>query len=85
MDGSKRGKTNDEGLDVVPGLGLSSVGKQVHDDGTLLDGSLDREKSLSGNLRSTANRVQLAEHSSRRLNLPTLSTGCNYDSKTRDF
>ena len=38
----------DEGLDVGPGLGLGSIGKQVHDNGTLLDGSVDIEKVLTG-------------------------------------
>lgn len=32
-----------------PGLGLSSVGKQVHDDGTALNGVVDLEQVLAGN------------------------------------
>lgn len=39
----------DEGLQGGPGLGLSGVGEQVHDDGTLLDGLGDIEQVLAGN------------------------------------
>jgi len=39
----------DLGLDSRPGLTLGSIGKQVHDDGTLGDGLVDLEESLSWN------------------------------------
>jgi hypothetical protein len=38
----------DQRLDLVPSLGLSGITEQVHDDGTLLDGLVDREQGLSG-------------------------------------
>lgn len=37
----------DLGLDSRPGLGLSSITEQVHDDGTLGDGLIDIEEVLS--------------------------------------
>lgn len=37
----------DLGLDVGPGLGLGSIGQQVHDDGTLADGLVDLEEVLA--------------------------------------
>jgi hypothetical protein len=37
----------EEGLDGGPGLGLGSIGKKVHDDGTLLDGLVDVEQVLA--------------------------------------
>lgn len=39
----------DLGLDVGPGLGLSGIGKEVHDDGTAGDGLIDIEEVLAGN------------------------------------
>ena len=38
----------EEGLDGGPGLRLGSIGKQVHDDGTLLDGLINVEQVLAG-------------------------------------
>lgn len=38
-----------ERSNLRPGLGLGGIGKQVHDDGSSVDGLLDGEKSLSGN------------------------------------
>lgn len=38
----------DLGLDVGPGLGLGSIGQEVHDDGTLGDGLVDLEEVLAG-------------------------------------
>jgi len=38
----------DEGSDLGPCLGLSSVGEEVHDDSTPVDGLLDGEEGLSG-------------------------------------
>ena len=38
---------SEEGLDGGPGLGLSSIGKKVHDNGTLLDGLVDVEQVLA--------------------------------------
>ncbi len=40
----------DEGFDFLPCLRLSGIGKQVHDDGSFLDGFLDGEEGLSGDL-----------------------------------
>lgn len=37
----------DEGLNVLPGLGLSSVGQEVHDDATPVDSLFDREQGLA--------------------------------------
>jgi hypothetical protein len=37
----------DEGLDLGPGLGLGRVRKEVHDDGTSLDGLGDVEEGLT--------------------------------------
>ena len=37
------------GLDGGPGLGLSSVGQQVHDNGTAGDGLIDVEEVLASN------------------------------------
>lgn len=37
------------GLDGGPGLALSGVGEQVHDDGTAGDGLIDIEQVLAGN------------------------------------
>lgn len=45
-------KTHDERLDVLPGLGLSSIREEVHDDSTTVDSLIDGEESLSGNLQS---------------------------------
>lgn len=39
----------DLGLDVGPGLGLGSIGKEVHDDGAAGDGLIDIEEVLAGN------------------------------------
>lgn len=39
---------NELGLDGGPGLGLSSVGEQVHDNGTAGNGLIDIEKVLAG-------------------------------------
>jgi hypothetical protein len=36
------------GLDGGPGLGLSGIGEQVHDDGTTGDGIINLEQVLSG-------------------------------------
>lgn len=36
------------GLDVGPGLRLSGIGEQVHDDGTAGDGLIDIEEVLAG-------------------------------------
>jgi hypothetical protein len=38
----------DERSDLGPGRGLGSVGKQVHDDGSLLDSLRDIKEGLSG-------------------------------------
>ena len=38
----------EEGLDGGPGLGLGSIGQQIHDDGTLLDGLINVEQVLAG-------------------------------------
>lgn len=35
-------------LQVGPGLGLGSIGQQVHDDGSLADGLVDLEQVLAG-------------------------------------
>jgi hypothetical protein len=40
----------DEWLELWPSGGLSGVGEKVHDDGSSVDGLLDREEGLSGNL-----------------------------------
>jgi hypothetical protein len=53
-DGETVGKVQglalgDQGSELRPCLGLSGVGKQVHDDGTLVDGLFDTEQGLSGN------------------------------------
>lgn len=40
----------DVGLDLRPGLGLSSVGKEVHNDSSLFKSFLDGEKGLAGDL-----------------------------------
>lgn len=37
------------GLDSGPGLGLSGVGEEVHDNGTTGDGLIDIEQVLAGN------------------------------------
>lgn len=39
---------SEQGLDSGPGLGLGSIGKQVHDDGTLVDGLIDLEEVRAG-------------------------------------
>jgi hypothetical protein len=39
----------EERLNLGPGLRLGSIGEKVHDDGTLVNGSLDIEQVLSGN------------------------------------
>lgn len=39
----------DQGSDLGPGRRLGGIGKQVHDDGTLLDSLWDIEQGLSGN------------------------------------
>jgi hypothetical protein len=39
----------DERSNGGPGLGLGSVGEEVHDDGTSVDGLLDGEESFAGN------------------------------------
>jgi len=39
----------EERLDGRPGLRLGSIGEQVHDDSTLLDGGVDIEQVLAGN------------------------------------
>jgi hypothetical protein len=36
-------------LDVRPGLGLGSIGEEVHDDGTTGDGLIDLEEVLALN------------------------------------
>jgi hypothetical protein len=38
----------DEGSNLGPSRGLSGIGKQVHDDGTLFDSLRDVEEGLSG-------------------------------------
>lgn len=38
----------DEGLDGGPGLGLGGIGKEVHDDGTLVDSLINLEEVLAG-------------------------------------
>jgi hypothetical protein len=42
------------GLDVLPGGGLSGVGEEVHDDGTLLESLVDGEEGLAGDLLRTS-------------------------------
>ena len=37
----------EQGLDRGPGLGLGSIGEEVHDDGTLVDGLIDLEEVLA--------------------------------------
>jgi hypothetical protein len=37
----------DERGELGPGLGLGGVGEEVHDDGSSVDGLLDREEGLS--------------------------------------
>lgn len=41
----------DFGLDVLPCLGLSRVGEQVHDDCSLLDGLINSEEVLAWDLQ----------------------------------
>lgn len=53
-DGETVGKVQglalgDQGSELRPCLGLGGVGKQVHNDGTLVDGLFDTEQGLSGN------------------------------------
>lgn len=55
---------SDKGLDVVPGLRLGSVGKEVHNDGSALDGLLDGEEGLSGNLGKTRRGEEVRHGSS---------------------
>lgn len=47
----------DEGLDVVPGLRLSGVGQEVHDDGALLESFFDGEERLAGHLCQSSVRT----------------------------
>lgn len=46
--GMTRLSLGDLRLQVGPGLGLGSIGQQVHDDGALGDGLVDLEQVLSG-------------------------------------
>lgn len=55
-DKMESAEAHDEGLELVPGLRLSGIREKVHDDRSTVNGLLDGEESLSGDLHKREGR-----------------------------